>query len=347
MRVLVIKLTSMGDVIHTLPALTDAKKAIPDIEFDFVVEESFQEIPAWHPTVKDVIPVATRRWRKSLIASRRQIMSAVKHLRGQRYDVIIDAQGLLKSAFIGSLAKGQRHGYNTQSIREPLATRLYQHSHSIDQALHAITRIRLLFAQSLGYFKILNAKQFSAEQQCDFFKKLDYGLFQDNIVVKKDELFNYEESYVIFLHGTTWRAKEWPTENWSELAKKLSKSHKVLLPWGNDMEYRRASEIANSTPGVEVLPKLTLSSLAHLIFNATAIVAVDTGLGHLSAALSKPTLSIYGPTDTQLIGTMGDNQVHMCATDTPNWRGIKKNESFDYGKISVDIVYEQLQKICS
>lgn len=340
MRVLVIKLTSMGDVIHILPALTDAQKAIPEIEFDFVVEESFQEIPGWHPAVREVIPVATRRWRKNLIASRRQIMSAIKRLREQRYDVIIDAQGLLKSAFIASLVKGQRHGYNAQSIREPLASRLYQHTHSVDQSLHAIARVRRLFAQSLGY-------SYSPEQQSGSEKELDYGLVQNNIVVKKDDVLKKENPYIIFLHGTTWKAKEWPTENWCALAEKVSKTHKVLLPWGNDIEYRRALTIAENISEVEVLPKLKLSSLAHLIVDATAIVAVDTGLGHLSAALSKPTLSIYGPTDTKLIGALGDNQVHIRATDTPNWRGIKKNEAFDYGKVSVDIVYEQLQKICS
>ncbi len=341
MRVLVIKLTSMGDVIHSLPALTDAQKAIPNISFDFVVEESFQEIPNWHSSINRVIPVATRRWRKSLIASRRQISTAVKNLRGQQYDAIIDAQGLLKSAFIGSLAKGPRHGYCAKSIREPLATRLYQHTHHIDQSLHAIDRIRRLFALSLGYDESLR----------DVSTVLNYGLSLKKIPLNTDFLVHDETPYVLFLHGTTWHSKEWPIDNWCALAEKLSASHRVLLPWGNDIEYRRALKIAESLSDVKgshgalVLPKLNLSSLAHLIGNAAAIVAVDTGLGHLSAALGKPTLSIYGPTDTQLIGTLGENQQHLCATDTPNWRGIKKNESFDYDKISVDIVYDRLQKI--
>ena len=344
MRVLVIKLTSMGDVIHTLPALTDAQKAMPNISFDFVVEESFQEIPNWHSSVNKVIPVATRRWRKSLISSRQQITSAVRNLRGQHYDAIIDAQGLLKSAFIGSLAKGPRHGYGAKSIREPLATRLYQHTHDIDQSLHAITRIRQLFAQTLQY------KEPRADSTI-----LDYGLSLDAVPLSIDLPTLDDKPYVLFLHGTTWRSKEWPTDNWCALAEKISVSHQVLLPWGNDAEYRRAMKIAqgfeplkgnNGTDkNVDVLPKLTLSSLAHLIANAAGIVAVDTGLGHLSAALNTPTISIYGPTDTHLIGTWGGNQYHLCATEKPNWRGIKKNEPFDYGKISVDIVYDQLQKI--
>lgn len=332
-----IKLTSMGDVIHTFPALTDAQKYIDGIQFDFVVEESFQEIPAWHQTVNRVIPVATRRWRKNLLTSKGQISSAIKTLREQHYDAIIDAQGLIKSAVIASFAKGVRHGYDAHSIREPLASKLYKKVYSISPSLHAITRIRYLFAHSLGYEQQLSEGMLEEKGN-----SLDYGLTTNRISPEDQNSKLLDAPFIVLLHGTTWLAKEWPTKNWQQLAEKLSSNHRVLLPWGNDREYQRAIEISQNNPNIEVLPKFTLSSLAHVLDKAEGVVAVDTGLGHLSAALSKPTVSIYGPTDTQLVGTLGQNQCHLRASDEPNWRGIKKNEIFDYDKVSVQSVYEEL-----
>lgn len=341
MRVLVIKLTSMGDVIHALPALTDAKQYIPEIEFDFVVEESFQEIPTWHfhAGVKKVIPVATRRWRKNIVRSRKEILTTIKSLRNEPYDAIIDAQGLLKSALIGAFARGARHGYDKQSIREPLATKLYQCAHNIDRSAHAIDRIRMLFSQALGYEgqieKLLGSQ-------------VNYGLRIEEIPHQSHHAIPESEMpYVVFLHGTTWLAKEWPEENWVALANKVSKTHSVYVPWGNEFERKRAERIAKESENIVVLPKLNLSTLAHVIASSQAVVAVDTGLGHLSASLSIPTISIYGPTDTKLIGARGKNQHHLLACDNPNWQLIKKNEAFDYGKVSVEIVYEQLQAVCS
>ena len=341
MKVLVIKLTSMGDVIHALPALTDAQKYIKDIEFDFVVEESFQEIPGWHETVNRVIPVATRRWRKNFLTSKSQIKSAIKTLREQHYDAIIDAQGLIKSAFIASCAKGIRHGYDAKSIREPLASRLYKKSYTINQTLHAITRIRHLFAHSLGYqTKLIQTLNKELNEG------LSYGLSMDR-VSREDEIKKlFHSPFMVLIHGTTWLAKEWPTENWQQLAEKLSVTHRVLLPWGNEREYTRAGKIAQNNPKIEVLPKLSLSSLAHVLDKSQGVVAVDTGLGHLAAALNKPTVSIYGPTDTQLIGTIGQNQRHIHASDQPNWRGVKKNEIFDYDRVPVQTVYEELLNLC-
>lgn len=330
----------MGDVIHTLPALSDAKSILDDVEFDFVVEESFQEIPAWHPSVNKVIPVATRRWRKNLWSSKAQIKTGIRELRKQKYDVVIDAQGLIKSVLIARLAKGVRHGYDSHSIREPLASRFYQRSHQVSQSSHAIDRVRQLFAHSLGYEDKLK----------ELDESLGYGISTSNISVQKadKEVLSQlrEKSYMVLLHGTTWRSKEWPVSNWQQLAKELSRDYQVLIPWGNETELERAKTISQGDDKITVLPKLSLSALAHMLDDAEGVVAVDTGLGHLAAALSKPTISIYGPTDTELIGTIGENQHHLCATDEPNWRGMKKNEVFDYDKVSVQDVYAGLLSLC-
>ena len=337
MKVLIIKLTSMGDVIHTLPALTDAKKYCQkEITFDFVVEDAFQEIPAWHPDVDRVITVATRRWRKKMWSSRREIQTAYQQLKANHYDVIIDAQGLLKSAIIARFAKGILHGYDKDSIRESLAVRLYNESHAIHPSQHAISRVRHLLAHSLGYQTQINELEMT----------LNYGLSLDRIPNDQANNNILGEPYIVLLHGTTWLSKEWPVLNWQELAQKLAKNYRVLLPWGNEAELTRAKKIATDNEKITVLPQLKISSIAHILAQAKGVVAVDTGLGHLSAALGTPTVSIYGPTDVNLVGTKGQRQLHLCAAAEPNWRTIKKNEAFDYDTVSVQTVYAELLELC-
>ena len=156
MRVLIVKTSSMGDVLHTLPALTDAQQAIPGIQFDWVVEEGFAQIPSWHSAVDRVIPVAIRRWRKAwfsapIKAERKAFRDAV---RLQQYDAIIDAQGLVKSAaLVTRLARGVKHGMDWSTAREPLASLFYNRKHHIAKQQHAVERTRELFAKSLGYVK--------------------------------------------------------------------------------------------------------------------------------------------------------------------------------------------------
>ena len=156
MQVLIVKTSSMGDVLHTLPALTDALQAIPDIRFDWVVEEGFSQIPTWHPAVDRVIPVAIRRWRKNWFGNdtRQQRCDFKRTLQERRYDVVIDAQGLIKSAaLITRIAKGNKHGPDCKSAREPFASWFYNVRHEIDKQQHAVERTRELFAKSLGYDK--------------------------------------------------------------------------------------------------------------------------------------------------------------------------------------------------
>lgn len=301
MKILVVKTSSLGDVIHALPALTDAAQVFPDIRFDWVVEKSFAEIPAWHPQVDKVIPIAWRRWRKDLLTywKKRELQNFYQDLRSNTYDKIIDAQGLVKSAVITRMAKGKRCGLDFKSARETLAALFYQQRHTVIFQQHAIVRSRELFAKALGYAlpEIVP----------------DYGISHhfpsSNITDKRD---------IIFFHGTTWETKKWPTSYWIVLAQYCeSAGFRVLLPWGNAEEQQRAHQIASSVRGAEVLPQMSLTELAQLLSQSKAAVAVDTGLGHLSAALNVPTLSLYGPTDPSQIGTCGKHQFHLCAPGEP------------------------------
>lgn len=295
MRVLVVKLTSMGDAIHLLPALSDLQTHYSDIELDWMIEEGFAEIPAWHPSVRSVIPVATRRWRAFKLNSLKEFFTFWKGLRQTQYDVVIDAQGLIKSAVFARLARlkrnGRRLGFSASSIKEKPAARFYSEPIEVPRDQHAIERLRTLFAKGFNYSPNSKELNFQLEGQAA----------------------NPERS-VLFLHGTTWASKHLPETHWHELLKlAAADGYQVLLPWGNEAERARAQRIAGGHQAATVLPKSGLSELLQIIRTVSASVAVDTGLGHLAAALGVPTVSIYGSTNAKLTGALGANQIHIQA----------------------------------
>ncbi|MCD1126408.1 lipopolysaccharide heptosyltransferase RfaC [Jinshanibacter sp. LJY008] len=301
MRVLIVKTSSMGDVLHTLPALTDAQNAIPGIRFDWVVEEGFAQIPGWHSAVEQVIPVAIRRWRKSWFRAdtRKERAAFIAQLQKYHYDAVIDAQGLIKSAFlITRKARGIKHGQDRHSAREPLASWFYDIKHPIPKNQHAVERTRQLFALSLGY---------SVPAQ-----KGDYGIAQRFLTTPPADA----NTYLVFLHATTRDNKHWPEQHWRELIALTADSGlKIKFPWGAPHEYERAKRLAKGFQHVEVLPKLPLEEIANVLAGAKAVVSVDTGLSHLTAALDRPNITLYGPTDPGLIGGYGKNQSEICASD--------------------------------
>ena len=301
MRVLLIKTSSLGDVIHALPALTDAARAQPGIRFDWVVEEGFAEIPAWHPAVDTVIPVAIRRWRKNLWQTFRngEWRGFKALLREQRYDLVIDAQGLFKSAWLTRYVDAPVAGLDRESAREPVASRFYDQRYPVARGQHAVERLRQLFAQALGYSVPVGIG--------------DYGL---NKPTAQDDA--PQAPFVLFLHGTTWDTKHWPELYWRQLAERMAaQGLQVRLPWGNPAEKARAERIADGLDAAQVLPKLNLAGVARVLAQAQACVAVDTGIGHLAAALDVPTVSLFGPTNPVLTGAYGKSQVHL-ASDYPS-----------------------------
>ncbi len=312
MKVLLVKTSSLGDVVHTLPALTDAQRAIPGIRFDWVVEEGFAEIPAWHPAVAQVIPVAIRRWRKHPLQTLRsgEWRRFKARLREGQYDLVIDAQGLLKSAWLTRYVKAPVAGLDRESAREPLAARFYDRRYAVPRDQHALERVRQLFAQALGY------------PLPDGFA--DYGLDRAQMAAPS------EQPYLLFLHGTTWPSKHWPEAYWRELAERMSDfGWAIRLPWGNAEEKARAERIASGVANAAVLPKLNLAGIARVIAGARACVAVDTGLGHLAAALDVPSISLYGPTLPGRVGAYGRSQVHLCASGPNAGSGDRHKPCFD------------------
>jgi heptosyltransferase-1 len=295
-KVLVVKLSSLGDVIHTLPALVDAAAALPGIRFDWVVEEAFAEIPAWHSAVDRVIPVALRRWRKRPLreftgAEWRDARAALER---QKYDAVIDAQGLLKSAFITRLVAAPRYGMDKASARERMAALAYDHPIAVPRDMHAVERTRLLFARALDYPRPDTLGNYGIAAAITAATDLPPGL--------------------LFFHGSARAEKLWPERHWAELAGLAATAgYRVWLPWGDAREKQRAQRIAACVDSTEVLPRCSLKELAAMLQGVSGAVAVDTGLGHLAAALAVPTVSLYGPTSTRLVGTYGRNQVHLAS----------------------------------
>lgn len=313
MRVLIVKTSSLGDIIHTLPALTDAAQALPGIRFDWIVEEAFAEIPSWHPAVERVLPVALRRWRRHPLAAQRngEWNRFKTQLAQGRYDIVIDAQGLLKSAWLTRYAgKMPIHGLDWHSAREPVASLFYRHRHRIAREQHAVTRVRQLFAAALAYPL--------TEQQL---KTVDYGLDRTRLPIPETA----DAPYFVFLHGTTWPTKHWPQIYWQRLLElAAADGWQVRLPWGNDVERQRAEQLAKTSAAATVLPRLDLTGMAAQLTGAAGCVAVDTGLGHLAAAFDVPTVSLFGPTDPKLTGAWGASQKHLVA-DFPCAPCLRKN----------------------
>ena len=265
------------------------------MQIDWVVEESFADIPRLHPGVDQVITVAVRRWRKHVFSAQtwRDLGQLRQRLHAHHYDNIIDTQGLLKSALIGSLAQGSYHGQDKHSAREPLAARFYQHRHAVARGQHAVTRNRELAARALGYAVPANPP--------------DYGIRAGT----PDPALGLPLHYVTGLHATSRDAKLWPESHWIALGLALhQQGRSLVLPWGNPSEQARAQRIASAIPGCLVLPRLGLQALAAVIAQGEAAIGVDTGLVHLAAALQRPTVAIYTDTQPALTGVQAQNP-HM------------------------------------
>ena len=285
-KILLVKTSSMGDVIHNLPVVNDIRAHFPEAEIDWVVEESFAGIPALHPGVGGIIPVAVRRWRNNLFSRTvpAEISAFVTRLRSKAYDVVLDTQGLIKSALITRLAQGARCGFDRHSAREPLAALFYDKTLRVEKNQHAVVRNRLLAGRTFGY---------SPDDP------VNYGIAAPSLVLS----WLPTTPYVVLLHATSRDDKLWPEADWVALGTSLAgKGIACVLPWGSAAEQLRSQRLAEKIPLGVVPPALTLGQAATLLSRSIATVGVDTGLVHLAAALNVPAIAIYCASDPGLTG---------------------------------------------
>lgn len=289
LRILLVKTTSLGDVVHNLPVVSDLRRQFPDVHIDWLVEESFAAIPRLHSGVNTVIPLALRRWRKQLLRSKtwQQLAALKQQLQAVRYDLVIDTQGLIKSAFFTRWANGTKHGYARNSIREPLAALAYDQHHPVSKALHAVERNRQLVAAACGYAVP---------------GLLDYGI---SVAPLNAAWLPESRPYVVLLTATSRDDKLWPEQDWIALGKQLN-AHGLacLLPGGSAIERERAARIATALGDRYAIapPSLDIATLAQLMAGARIVIGVDTGLTHLGAAVGRPTVAIFCATDPGLTG---------------------------------------------
>lgn len=289
MRILLVKTSSLGDVIHNLPVASDLGRQFPEATIDWCVEESFADIPRLHPGIRAVIPVAIRRWRKSLLraATWREIGEFKKRLAKTSYDAILDTQGLIKSGLVTFLARGRCYGYAAEVAREPMASYFYDKTFVIPPNAHAVERNRWLGAAAFDYPVDL---------------PLDYGIAPPDL----DSSWLEAERHAVLFTATSRDDKLWNEQNWIAIGQALSsRGLTPIFPSGSLAERERAERIAASIPGAVVAPPLKLRELATLIGRAALAIGVDTGLAHLATALRVPTIALYVTTDPALTGVYG------------------------------------------
>ncbi|MDP2811742.1 MAG: lipopolysaccharide heptosyltransferase I [Rhodocyclaceae bacterium] len=310
MRILIVKTSSLGDVVHNLPVASDLARRFPGVEIDWGVEEGFADIPRLHPAVRQVIPVAVRRWRKRLFSPEtwREIGTFRRAVGADSYDAILDTQGLLKSALIATQARGEKLGHAADSAREPLAARFYDRAFTIPKNLHAVLRNRLLAAAALGY-------------PLDELP-LDYGIAAPPLVAPWLPAGNGGDCAVL-LTATSRADKGWPEPDWQALGTALiAMGMRCVLPGGSAAERGRAARIAAVLGRAVAAPAMGLAEMAGLLAGAKLVVGVDTGLVHLAAALGRPTVALYCASDPALTGVLaGERAVNLGSPGAPPTAG--------------------------
>lgn len=296
-EILFIKTSSMGDVLHHMPAVTDARRRFPEARITWVVDELYAPLARLHPAVNEIVPIAIRRWRKRLyeMPTWNEIREATAKLRARRYDAVIDTQGLVRTALMTKLIHGESHGYDAASIREPFAARFYDHCYPVSWDLHVIARNRTLTGLALGY-----------EPQ----GTPDYGFDRS--------VFAAEPSppYAILFHATAKTSKEWPEDRWIEIGKSLAaRGMEVVLPWGNERERERSERFAAAIPGARIPELKPILEVGKLIARATLVVGVDTGFLHLAAALGVPVVAIFTIVKSHTAIPMGPGKVEMAGAE--------------------------------
>ncbi|RWC26117.1 lipopolysaccharide heptosyltransferase I [Mesorhizobium sp.] len=289
MKVLIVKTSSMGDVIHTFPAVEDARLNRPDVTFDWCVEEAFAGIVALHPAIDRIHTVAIRRWRKALFggATWREVAALRRTLRDCRYDLVIDAQGLLKSALVARQAGAPIAGFDRASAREPSATLFYDVTYAVPRGLHAIERTRRLFGLALGY-------------------QPDLSILDSGVVPPAGTLADITGKTAFLLHGTSREDKKWPIDDWIETARLLiERGMTPVTTWSNEREKAVAEAIAKAVPSTIMVPKSPLADIAAFIGRSELVIGADTGLTHLASAFGLPTVAVFLATEPGLTGPRG------------------------------------------
>lgn len=310
MNILIVRVSSLGDVVHNMPMVADIRAQFPHANIDWVVEEAYVDLVRLNPLVRDVLPFALRRWRKSLLhkETRGEIRHFLTQLRSRQYDVVFDTQGLLKTGVIMGMAKvtaaGQKVGLangTEGSGYEPISRMFHTKSIRVASRTHAVMRGRIVAAQGLGY---------AVDTPPDF-------ALQPPVEVARDWL--PATPYAVLFHGTAGASKKWAQDHWVTIGNLLAaQGLTVLLPWGNPAEKLAAEFLAENIAQARVLPKLGMMDAVALAQKAAVVVGLDTGLTHIAAAYCRPTIELYCDSPRwKTEGNWSDNIINLGDKQSP------------------------------
>lgn len=310
MNILIVRVSSLGDVVHNMPMVADILRHYPQANIDWVVEESYVSLVRLNQGVRKIIPFALRRWRKSLHSAktRREIGDFHKSLRSETYDIIFDTQGLLKTSIVMRLARMSKYGKRVGlanstegSGYEPVSKIFHTLSVPVEPRTHAVLRSRLVAAAALEY---------------DVTSPADFHLSEPEMTSKS---WLPRHPYVVFFHGTARDAKRWKESSWVQLAQFVGqRGLSVLLPWGSESEFQAANRLASKMGNAVVLPKLPIMEAVLLARRAAFAVGVDTGLTHIAAAFNRPTVELYCDSPRwKTEGNWSENIVNLGDTGNP------------------------------
>lgn len=323
MKLAIVKLSALGDIVHALVALQFIKAARPDIEVDWLVEQRFAGLLADNPDIRQILSVNL----KALKADKGGVFNEIAKIRRyakRDYDLVIDAQGLIKSAVVARLLSKNCAGFDKHSIREKAASWLYRHTIACPYDANTIDRNVAVLTRPLGIE--VSREQIVAKRPFLFYQPPEQAL---------DEYFQAGRAHVLFVIGSTWASRNYPKEQYLQVIRGLRAS--CLVCWGNEQERRDAEWIAGQSDAV-LLPRLSLNDLKAVIAKADLVVGNDTGPTHMAWGLNRPSLTLFGPTPISRVYQTDINKV-LKSPSLVNPFKLNKDD-FSIAEIEADTVIE-------
>jgi heptosyltransferase-1 len=321
MKIAIVKLSSLGDIIHAMVALQFIKKNLPDLVIDWVVEGPYKELLINNPHLSNIHTVNIKK-----IKSFRLLINEIRRIKNfGNYDVVIDAQGLIKSSIVSRLIKSKkRFGFDKESIRESLATLFYTDKINIDYKKNTIDRMVELICFPFG-IKV---------SRDDIINKKLFIHYSSKVNIPKD-------SYIVLVVGSTWENRNYPKEKFVDLAKSLQMQCVVI--WGTKQEKEKAYWMQQQTDFIEVMPQLTLDELKYVIRNSSLLIGNDTGPTHMAWGLNIPSITLFGPTPVHRVYQTPINRVLNSKSEVNQFKLDRSDYSIN--EIKVDSIVKISQEL--
>lgn len=329
MRIAIVRLSALGDIINSALVLRFIKQAYPDARIEWICEEAFAPIIQNHPDLDAVHTVAIKRAKKTKSLS--LLFQTISKLRSLgEFDKIIDLQGLLKSALVARFIGKNIYGFDKESIREGLASRLYKSHTHIPYEENSIWRTVVLVGEALD---ITITKEMVESKQPSLFYKSEDNITQDLLIADRKN--------IAFVIGASWPSKTYPGESFIKLANKLDAN--IILIWGSPAEREEAVKIATKSTNAQLAPKLSLPQLVALIDSVDLVIGNDTGPTHIAWAMNKPSITLFGPTPAYKM--MWQDKTHI-ALESPSHVDPLKLDRKDMSiiEISPQLIYEKAKE---